>query len=1011
MHLPPRKHLAWPLRAGLSAGLASLMSLARSTIFVDAASANVLSAAVFGTVVAIVCSGPTRGSTLATSWGILGGAIMGCILSALCAALFGSSLGAVLFSNSLVGVLVLYPRRFPVLAQKFAFGGSTIMLWGVYEGLDLRWSTLGIPICTAYGAVCAIFVSLLSPCGASDVAREAAASAVESLVDALDDAVAAYASLDPSEREMRRARAEKSREDAERHLAALRAAAADARWERQAIAFGARVVPGGRARRAANKTTKPEAAAEALASAALHVRGMSLALDALAETDVARWHLLDPPSPGAHPARVFEGGSDSVDAVLVAVGDAMRAATRARKVEEEDVVGAAAGAKLAEASARLDAILTEERRRHYAPNAKYSDATETVARRALQANHLFVFSFQSLAEGMVKHLASEGAPGEGSESLCETCEMPALERRSGGANGESDAPKKSETSGSAAAQPTVGGSDTVGALLQCKFHADPRQMTYALKLSSACAVAGVLGWAVSGNGSWAALTITMVGTREGEAVGGSFNAALLRMQGTVIGAMFSFALVVLLRGDLASGAGAGRLILLAGFSFLTTYLRLNAEYAYAGIVAAFTAYIVALGIPDDADVQTARTYAHRRIEQNLLGLVVLIVVEVVLFPTFAHDAARVAAAKTMEAARVAAETVYDATVGTDCARCRERAAEDAQGALDAVESKLGAQKTLLVQAAAEPHLWSPTFPLAAHQTLATDLENVRRILGLMREALHAMAASESERERRKKRGGAFGGAGDADPDPRAQVAALLTPTDGYVTNLRRAVRARLGAAAEDLGSGEARWETRAASASIAKAQAALERAFVLHTLEIRERYRAGDASMFLPNHLMVPWHAYMLCTHVLANTVESLGAASWNALLAVKPPAKDEEEEDEEEKKEEEDPNGGIREDDLCGVCVEGDGSEGGNGGGSAAATKTTDEADAKVSATAQSTGPKPPPTSSGAGESSAMTPTREPLLGGGGAAGEKGKRRRGKGKGGALDFDGASDPGSRSDA
>ena len=38
--------------------------------------------------------------------------------------------------------------------------------------LDLRWSTLGIPICTAYGAVCAIFVSLLSPCGASDVARD-----------------------------------------------------------------------------------------------------------------------------------------------------------------------------------------------------------------------------------------------------------------------------------------------------------------------------------------------------------------------------------------------------------------------------------------------------------------------------------------------------------------------------------------------------------------------------------------------------------------------------------------------------------------------------------------------------------------------------------------------------------------------------------------------------------------------------------------------------------------------
>lgn len=993
MHLPPRKHLAWPLRAGLSAGLASLMSLARSTIFVDAASANVLSAAVFGTVVAIVCSGPTRGSTLATSWGITGGAIMGCILSALCAALFGSSLGAVLFSNSLVGVLVLYPRRFPVLAQKFAFGGSTVMLWGVYESLDLRWSTLGIPICTAYGAACAIFATLLFPCGASDVAREASEAAVASLVAALDDAVAAYASVDPSEREMRRARADTFRRDAERHLAALHAHAADARWERRAIAFGARILESSN-RRAATETTEPEAAARALASAALHVRGMSLALDALADTDVARWHLLDPPSPGAHPARVFEGGSARVDDVLVAVGDAMLAATRARNVKEEDVVGAEARARLAEASARLDAILTEERRRHYAPNAKYSDAAETVARRALQANHLFVFSFQSLAGAMVKHLAREGAPGEGSEEdVCETCETPSSERASGagGANAFGEA-KTSDTKTSGAARFAADGSDTIGALLRCAFRADPRQVTYALKLSSACAAAGVLGWAVSGNGSWAALTVAMVGTREGEAVGGSFNAALLRMQGTVIGAMFSFALVVLLSGDLASGAGAGRLILLAGFAFLTTYLRLNAEYAYAGIVAAFTAYVVALGIPDDADVQTARSYAHKRIEQNLLGLVVLIVVEVFLFPTFAHDAARVAAANTVESARVAAETVYDATVGTDCARCRERAADDAQGALDAVESKLGAQKTLLVQAAAEPHLWSPAFPLAAHQTLATDLENVRRILGLMREALRAMATSESERQ--KKRGGAVGGEdsptltstsfsrnGDGDADPRAQVAALLTPTDGYVTNLRRAVRARLAAAAEDLDSGEARWETRAASASIAEAQAALERAFVLHTLEIRERYRAGDASMFLPNHLMVPWHAYMLCTHVLANTVESLGAASWNALLAVKPPAKEEEKE--------EDSNG---EDDLRGVRVEGDGRTGGNGGGSAAETKATDTAD-----TARSTRPTPPPNSFGAGDSAATTTTREPPLG--------------SGNGGALDFNGASDPGCRSDA
>ena len=381
MHLPPRKHLAWPLRAGLSAGLASLMSLARSTIFVDAASANVLSAAVFGTVVAIVCSGPTRGSTLATSWGITGGAIMGCILSALCAALFGSSLGAVLFSNSLVGVLVLYPRRFPVLAQKLPSAGAPSC-----SGASTKASTSAGPP-SAYRSAPPTVPRAPSSRPSSSPAAPPTSPERRlrlpslSLVAALDDAVAAYASVDPSEREMRRARADTFRRDAERHLAALHAHAADARWERRAIAFGARILESSN-RRAATETTEPEAAARALASAALHVRGMSLALDALADTDVARWHLLDPPSPGAHPARVFEGGSARVDDVLVAVGDAIAfAATRARNVKEEDVVGAEARARLAEASARLDAILTEERRRHYAPNAKYSDAAETVARR------------------------------------------------------------------------------------------------------------------------------------------------------------------------------------------------------------------------------------------------------------------------------------------------------------------------------------------------------------------------------------------------------------------------------------------------------------------------------------------------------------------------------------------------------------------------------------------------------------------------------------------------------
>ena len=318
----------------------------------------------------------------------------------------------------------------------------------------------------------------------------------------------------------------------------------------------------------------------------------------------------------------------------------------------------------------------------------------------------------------------------------------------------------------------------------------------------------------------------------------------------------------------------------------------------------------------------------------------LVVVEVVLLPTFADDAARIAAAETVRSAQHAAEVVYDATVGTDCVKCRQRAAADAQGALDDVKERLKTQNTLLVQAAVEPHLWSAKFPLAPYQTLALDLENVRRILGLMRAALSAMSYSPAPTQDNNNNGrlggggggGGFGGGGGSDAtndegaadDPRAQVRALLFPTDEFVTELRRAVKTRLSRAAEDLGTGAGRWETRAASASIARAQASLERAFILHTLEIRKRFQSGESSMFLPNHLMVPWHAYILCTHVLAGHVDSLGAASMEALLAVKPPLKSSDDAEEDARGR----GGGGGEfgggggengtlDDFCGVCVE----------------------------------------------------------------------------------------------
>ena len=273
--------------------------------------------------------------------------------------------------------------------------------------------------------------------------------------------------------------------------------------------------------------------------------------------------------------------------------------------------------------------------------------------------------------------------------------------------------------------------DEISALFNCNFRANSDQVLYAMKLSAACAIAAIVGWIVSDNGSWAALAVSMVGTREASAVGGSFNAALLRMQGTIFGAMFAYTIMSCVQGEHESWAGGARLILLAVFNFLCTFLRLNADYSYAGVVAA-AAYAVALGIPDGASTTEARAYAHLRIEQNLLGIVILVFIEVVLLPTFAHDAARRAASEATAAAEHAAEVIYDATVGTDTITCRDRAAKDAGGALDDLRDKLATLNTLLVQAAAEPHLWSPKFPLEPYQRIATETESVRRVLRLIK---------------------------------------------------------------------------------------------------------------------------------------------------------------------------------------------------------------------------------------------------------------------------------------
>ena len=305
------------------------------------------------------------------------------------------------------------------------------MLWGVYESLDLRWSTLGIPICTAYGAACAIFATLLFPCGASDVAREASEAAVASLVAAMADAVAAYASVDPSEREMRRARADTFRRDAERHLAALpptprtrdgsagrSRSGLDPRSSRSSSRDRARPNPGGGAAR-----SRPRRCT----CGACPWRWTRW------RTRTSRGGTCWIHRVRARTPRGCSRGSARVDG---RVGRRRRRHARGAaalgNVKEEDVVGAEARARLA------GGVRATRRDSHGGTSAALRAEREILRRRrdggetrATGEPSLRVFVSEPRG-GDGETPRARGCAGEGSEeAVCETCETPSSERASG----------------------------------------------------------------------------------------------------------------------------------------------------------------------------------------------------------------------------------------------------------------------------------------------------------------------------------------------------------------------------------------------------------------------------------------------------------------------------------------------------------------------------------------------------------------------------------------------------
>jgi uncharacterized membrane protein YccC len=122
---------------------------------------------------------------------------------------------------------------------------------------------------------------------------------------------------------------------------------------------------------------------------------------------------------------------------------------------------------------------------------------------------------------------------------------------------------------------------------------------------------------------WAPLTVAFV---SGDNIGASFHTSVLRLQGTVAGAVFSYICFQELQSSsLAMGA------LFTLWITISTYVRTSQGIEYAGTVAGFAAAIVLQG-SIEAEPELAGDVAFSNILNTCYGIVIYLLVANLFFP-------------------------------------------------------------------------------------------------------------------------------------------------------------------------------------------------------------------------------------------------------------------------------------------------------------------------------------------------------------------------------------------
>ncbi|CAF0802510.1 unnamed protein product [Adineta steineri] len=211
------------------------------------------------------------------------------------------------------------------------------------------------------------------------------------------------------------------------------------------------------------------------------------------------------------------------------------------------------------------------------------------------------------------------------------------------------------------------------------------------------------------NGQWILIALCMT---QGDTVGGALTTMKMRLVGTLFGAMWAYITYLAVSDNVYHTFG-----MLVPWILFFGYLKPLPQWGYAATVACFTPVLITLGRIPYGDTLPAGNYALLRIEENLIGIAVAVVLTIAIFPVFAIDVLKNNIDTTLQLCRGsinAMHAIYDKLFENEqldvtIVDVEKQNEQGIKSFIDAQRSRfhqlISGQRALIGHTALEPTLW------------------------------------------------------------------------------------------------------------------------------------------------------------------------------------------------------------------------------------------------------------------------------------------------------------------